>query len=54
MKKTYATPVAEKIEFRYSDQVIASGLSCTQNWFGYGNALTAGCDHSVAVPDSGF
>lgn len=24
MKKTYETPMAEKIEFRYEDQVVAS------------------------------
>lgn len=57
MKKTYATPVAEKIEFRYRDQVVASGipgLSCTQDWLGFSDSATAGCKHSVAIPDSGF
>ena len=28
MKKTYITPIAEKIEFDYSKQVVASGQSC--------------------------
>ena len=28
MKKTYITPTAEKIEFDYSKQVVASGESC--------------------------
>lgn len=55
MKKTYATPVAEKIEFRYSDQIAASGgLTCTQVWLGYGDSLTSGCSHTVQVSDSGF
>jgi len=55
MKKTYATPVAEKIEFRYNEQVAAtSGLTCTQVWLGYGDGLTSGCSHTVQVPDSGF
>ena len=55
MKKTYTTPVAEKIEFRYSEQVAAtSGLTCTQVWIGYGDQLTSGCSHTVQVADSGF
>ncbi len=57
MKKAYVTPVAEKIEFRYSDQVAAQsigGTSCTQNWWGFGDDQTSGCSHTVAVPDSGF
>lgn len=27
MKKTYETPVAEKIEFCYEDQIVASGAT---------------------------
>ena len=27
MKKTYETPVAEKIEFCYEDQIVASGYN---------------------------
>ncbi len=54
MKKNYSTPVAEKIEFRYSDQVVASGLTCTQVWLGYGDTITLGCKHTVQVADSGF
>lgn len=27
MKKTYETPVAEKVEFCYEDQIVASGTS---------------------------
>ncbi len=59
MKKIYATPVAEKIQFRYSDQIAASGtdipiLSCTQNWIGLSDDSIATCSHTVAIPDSGF
>lgn len=59
MKKTYATPVAEKISFRYSEQIAASGtdipvLTCTQNWVGLGDASIATCSHTVAIPDSGY
>ncbi len=59
MKKAYATPVAEKIEFRYNDQIAASGsdipaLSCTQNWIGLRDDSLATCSHTVAIPDSGF
>lgn len=59
MKKTYATPVAEKIQFRYSEQIAASGqdipvLSCTQNWIGLRDDSVATCSHTVAIPDSGF
>ncbi len=56
MKKTYETPVAEKIEFRYCEQVTASvgGTSCTQNWIGFGDSSVSGCSHTVAIPDSGF
>lgn len=28
MKKNYEAPVAEKIEFRYADQVVASNVKC--------------------------
>ena len=36
MKKTYETPVAEKIQFCYEDQIVASGNDG-------GNNLTCGC-----------
>lgn len=33
MKRNYRQPVAEKIEFRYCDQVVAtSGEHCDQAW----------------------
>lgn len=35
MKKQYETPVAEKIEFCYRDQVVASG-ACTDQWLNEG------------------
>lgn len=59
MKKIYATPVAEKIQFRYSEQIAASGgdipaLVCTQNWIGLNEESIATCSHTVAIPDSGF
>ena len=59
MKKNYETPVAEKIRFRYSDQIAASDsdipmLSCTQNWVGLSDESVATCSHTVAIPDSGF
>lgn len=28
MKKNYVSPTAEKIEFNYSEQVVASGSTC--------------------------
>lgn len=31
MRKPYETPVAEKVEFCYSDQVVASG-ACISQW----------------------
>ena len=37
MKKTYETPVAEKIEFCYEEQVVASGAQgCTNAWVNEG------------------
>ena len=30
MKRTYITPIAEKIEFDYTQQVVASGTGCHQ------------------------
>lgn len=39
MKKQYESPVAEKVEFCYSDQVVASGgggSSCPSVWINHG------------------
>lgn len=36
MKKTYETPVAEKVEFCYKDQVVASGDRCMSVWINQG------------------
>lgn len=41
MKKVYETPVAEKIEFCYRDQVVASGgtgKGCISVWVNTGDA----------------
>ena len=56
MKKTYSTPVAEKIEFRYREQVVASQVSliCTQEWFNLDSKEVAGCSHQIVVADSGM
>ena len=42
MKKTYETPVAEKIEFCYEDQIVASGNNGGNNG-GHVNNLFFGC-----------
>lgn len=41
MKKTYETPVAEKIEFRYQEQVAASisTISCIPVWINIGETV---------------
>lgn len=45
MKKTYESPVAEKIEFRYEDQVVASGkVIC----FGVTGTVTNGSGQSAS------
>lgn len=40
IKKTYEAPMAEKVEFHYSDQVVASGVnpmsSCMPIWINFG------------------
>ena len=42
MKKSYETPVAEKIEFNYMEQVVASGhTSCLQVWINVGENFCA-------------
>ena len=44
MKKTYETPVAEKIEFCYEEQIVASGTSgCKPLWCYSGDS---GCTNS--------
>lgn len=55
MKKTYVTPTVEKISFQYRDQVVvASGVTCTQVWNGFGDSLTENCTHTTQVKDSGY
>ena len=37
MKKSYETPIAEKIEFCYQDQIVASGnQGCISVWINQG------------------
>ena len=37
MKKTFETPVVEKIEFCYQDQITASGDNCIDVWVNIGD-----------------
>ena len=37
MKKIYVTPVAEKINFEYKDQVVAASGNCTKQWTNIGD-----------------
>ena len=36
MKKQYETPVAEKVEFQYQEQVVASNSTCSSSWVNIG------------------
>ena len=42
--KEYTTPRAEKLEFHYEDQVVASGGMCHGDQ-GVGHGGGGGCDH---------
>ena len=42
MKKGYEAPKAEKMEFNYSDAVVASGTSC--DWFITHTQAFEGCE----------
>ena len=53
MKKTYETPVAEKIEFCYEDQIVASGNNGGNNG-GTGNNLIFGCPVSNIMEGWGY
>ncbi len=44
MKKTYETPVVDKVNFDYRNQVVASG--CSRQW-GYTGDQTDCHDHST-------
>ena len=51
MKKSYCRPQAEKLEFNYSDNVVASGESYMHHGdVGHGYGSGGGCDH---VPGHG-
>lgn len=53
MKKTYETPVAEKIEFCYKDQVVASGTKCISQWIYTGaTSCTDGNQHLAWLKES--
>ncbi len=56
MKKVYDTPSAEKIAFRYRDQVVAAsgGTHCSQDWTGLASSATSGCTYNVVIQDSGM
>lgn len=43
--KNYVTPVAIKLEFDYSDNVVASGLPIVHGDVGHGLGHGGGCDH---------
>ena len=53
MKKTYITPVAEKLVFDYSDNVTASqgGPTIGHGDMGIGIGLGGGCDHDPGHGD---
>lgn len=36
MKRAYETPNAEKIQFQYQEQVVASNTSCIDRWVNIG------------------
>lgn len=36
MKKLYETPNAEKVEFQYQEQVVASNTTCIDQWVNIG------------------
>ena len=45
MAKTYVTPMAEKLEFDYLDNVVASGNTNVRADHGIGFGHGGGCDH---------
>ena len=36
MKKQYETPMAEKVNFQYQEQVVASNAACSSAWVNIG------------------
>ncbi len=46
MKKTYVTPSVEKVEFNYSEQVVAASGSRVCMWVN--TAVESGCDSTNA------
>lgn len=37
MKKTYVTPIVEKVEFNYNETVVASSGNCRKVWINTGD-----------------
>ena len=47
MKKTYTTPIAEKLTFDYAENVVASGVDPIHHGdMGIGVGGGGGCDHT--------
>lgn len=42
----YETPRAEKLEFNYTENVVASGISTHHGDVGHGYGMGGGCDHT--------
>ena len=51
MKKMYGAPKAEKVEFDYSDAVVASTSPCN-NWTTMGDTATNPCTENPKSPTS--
>lgn len=53
MKRTYETPMAEKVEFCYQDQVVASngGSACLNVWSNHGDF---GCEGKQEIYQQNF
>jgi len=45
MAKTYETPMAEKLMFDYTENIVASGNAVTHGDMGIGHGIGGGCDH---------
>ena len=52
MKRTYSTPTVEKVDFRYSEQIMASGIRC-DTYQGISNPVVSngsiGCCEQVHI-----
>ena len=44
--RKYTTPIAEKLEFNYIENIVASGTNITHHGdMGIGHGMGGGCDH---------